>query len=61
MMEGVFDLMPSAKVSTEGFYRDEKTLQPVQYYVKLANNIQERTAYGHGNWWNEFFCRSFYC
>lgn len=44
MMDGVFDLIPSAKVSTVGFYRDEKTLQPVQYYVKLANNIQERTA-----------------
>lgn len=40
----MIDLIPSAKVSTVGFYRDEKTLQPVQYYVKLANNIQERTA-----------------
>ncbi len=44
MMDGVFDLIPSAKVSIVGFYRDEKTLQPVQYYVKLAKNIQQRTA-----------------
>ena len=44
MMDGCFDLIPSAKVSTVGFYRDETTLQPVQYYVKLAKNIEERTA-----------------
>lgn len=44
MMDGVFDLIPSAKVSIVGFYRDEESLQPVQYYVKLAKNIQQRTA-----------------
>jgi len=44
MMDGVFDLIPSAKVSIVGFYRDEETLQPVQYYVKLAKNIEQRTA-----------------
>lgn len=44
MMDGVFDLIPSAKVSIVGFYRDENTLQPVQYYVKLAKNIEQRTA-----------------
>ena len=44
MMDGVFDLVPSAKVSIVGFYRDEETLQPVQYYVKLAKNIEQRTA-----------------
>ncbi|MEN8200878.1 MAG: uracil phosphoribosyltransferase [Thermodesulfobacteriota bacterium] len=44
MMDGCFDLIPSAKVSIVGFYRDETTLQPVQYYVKLAKNIQQRTA-----------------
>ncbi len=44
MMDGVFDLIPSAKVSIVGFYRDEKTLLPVQYYVKLAKNIEQRTA-----------------
>ncbi len=44
MMDGVFDLIPSAKVSIVGFYRDETTLEPVQYYVKLAKNIEQRTA-----------------
>lgn len=44
MMDGVFDLIPSAKVSIVGFYRDETTMQPVQYYVKLAKNIEQRTA-----------------
>lgn len=44
MMDGVFDLIPSAKVSIVGFYRDEETLQAVQYYVKLAKNIEQRTA-----------------
>ncbi len=44
MMDGVFDLVPSAKVSIVGFYRDEETLLPVQYYVKLAKNIEQRTA-----------------
>ncbi len=44
MMDGCFDLIPSAKVSIVGFYRDESTLQPVQYYVKLAKNIEQRTA-----------------
>ncbi len=44
MMDGCFDLIPSAKESIVGFYRDEETLQPVQYYVKLAKNIDQRTA-----------------
>ena len=44
MMDGVFDLIPSAKVSIVGFYRDEETLLPVQYYVKLAKNIEQRSA-----------------
>jgi len=44
MMDGVFDMIPGAKASVVGFYRDEESLQPVQYYVKLANKIEERTA-----------------
>lgn len=44
MMDGVIDLIPSAKVSVVGFYRNEETLKPVQYYVKLASSIEERTA-----------------
>jgi len=44
MMDGVFDMIPGAKASVVGFYRDEETLEPVQYYVKLATKIKERTA-----------------
>ena len=44
MMDGVIDLIPSAKVSVVGFYRNEETLEPVKYYVKLTSSISERTA-----------------
>ncbi|MCK5695296.1 MAG: uracil phosphoribosyltransferase [Desulfobacula sp.] len=44
MLDGVFDLIPSAKVSVVGFYRNEETLKPVQYYVKTASSMKERTA-----------------
>ena len=44
MMDGVFDMIPGAKASVVGFYRNEETLEPVQYYVKLANKIEERIA-----------------
>ncbi len=44
MMDGVIDLIPSAKVSVVGYYRNEETLQPVEYYVKLAGGIEERVA-----------------
>ncbi len=35
MVEGFWELMPTAEVWHIGLYRDEKTLQPVQYYNKL--------------------------
>ncbi len=35
MVEGVWDLMPSAEVWHIGLYRDERTLKPVEYYNKL--------------------------
>ncbi len=44
MMNGVIDLIPSAKVSVVGYYRNEETLLPVEYYVKTANDIEERVA-----------------
>ncbi len=44
MMNGVIDLIPSAKVSVVGYYRNEETLLPVEYYVKTASNMEERTA-----------------
>ncbi len=44
MMNGVLDLIPSAKVSVVGLYRNEETLEPVRYYVKLTSQIKERTV-----------------
>lgn len=44
MMDGVLDMIPSARVSVVGFYRDEKTLQPVQYYVKTTSAMEARMA-----------------
>ncbi|MFP4517684.1 MAG: uracil phosphoribosyltransferase [Desulfovibrionales bacterium] len=44
MLDGVLDLIPTAKVSVVGLYRDEDSLQPVRYYVKLAKSIEIRQA-----------------
>ena len=44
MMPGVLNLIPSAKVSVVGLYRNEETLQPVRYYVKMTNAMAERIA-----------------
>lgn len=44
MMDGVLDMVPGAKVSVVGFYRNEETLAPVKYYVKLASDIKARMA-----------------
>jgi len=41
MVDGLLDLVPSARVGHVGLYRDEKTLQPVEYYVKLPQNLSE--------------------
>jgi len=39
MVEGILELLPSARVGHLGIYRDEKTLQPVTYYNKLPVDI----------------------
>lgn len=44
MLDGVIQLIPSAKISVVGLYRDEKTLEPVPYFEKFAGNIEEREA-----------------
>lgn len=44
MMDGVLDLIPSARVSVVGLYRDEETLEPVPYFEKLVKDIDERMA-----------------
>jgi uracil phosphoribosyltransferase len=44
MMDGVLDLIPGAKVSVVGLYRNEETLEPVTYFKKLAGKMEDRTA-----------------
>jgi uracil phosphoribosyltransferase len=42
MVDGMLKLIPAAKVGHVGLYRDPETLEPVEYYVKLPSDIQER-------------------
>lgn len=42
MVDGMLNLVPSAKVGHIGLYRDHETLQPVEYYNKLPQDIEER-------------------
>lgn len=42
MVEGIQNLMPSAKTGHIGIYRDHETLQPVEYLCKLPSNMQNR-------------------
>jgi uracil phosphoribosyltransferase len=44
MLDGVLELMPSAKISVVGLYRDEETLEPVTYFEKLTGDIDQRMA-----------------
>jgi uracil phosphoribosyltransferase len=44
MLDGVLELIPSAKISVVGLYRDEETLMPVTYFEKLTNDIDQRMA-----------------
>ncbi|PKP85347.1 MAG: uracil phosphoribosyltransferase [Alphaproteobacteria bacterium HGW-Alphaproteobacteria-2] len=42
LLDGVLELIPSARVGFVGLYRDEATLQPVQYYFKVPTELAER-------------------
>lgn len=44
MLDGVLELLPSARISVVGIYRDETTLQPVPYFQKLASELEQRLA-----------------
>lgn len=44
MLDGVLSLIPSAKVSVVGLYRDEESLEPVSYFEKFAGSLDERLA-----------------
>lgn len=42
MLDGVLELVPSARVGFVGLYRDEETLKPVQYYFKVPEGLKDR-------------------
>ncbi|QTN00865.1 uracil phosphoribosyltransferase [Sediminibacillus dalangtanensis] len=42
MVDGILRLIPAAKVGHVGLYRDPETLKPVEYYIKLPSDIEER-------------------
>ena len=45
MVDGMLNLIPAAKVGHIGMYRNEETLEPVEYYCKLPNDINEREVF----------------
>ncbi len=44
MLDGMLDLVPSARVGHVGLYRDPQTHTPVEYYLKLPDDVRERLA-----------------
>ena len=42
LLDGVLELIPGARVGFIGLYRDEKTLQPIQYYFKVPDALGDR-------------------
>ena len=44
MLDGILELVPAARVGFIGLYRDPETLQPVQYYNKLPDHMEDRLA-----------------
>ena len=44
MLDGVMNLIPNAKISVVGLYRNEETLQPVAYFDKVVKDVEQRTA-----------------
>ena len=44
LLDGILELIPAARVGFIGLYRDPETLQPVQYYCKLPDHLEERIS-----------------
>src|SRR5580698_6048368 len=42
LLDGILELVPSARVGHIGLYRDPRTLQAVEYYLKLPDDLPER-------------------
>ena len=55
MVDGIIKLIPAAKVGHVGLYRDPETLKPVEYYVKMPSDLEERECIVVdpmlSNWW----------
>lgn len=45
MADGILNLIPSAKVGHIGMYRDEETLEPVEYFYKLPHDAEDREIF----------------
>lgn len=45
MVDGMLSIIPSAKIGHIGLYRNEETLEPVEYYCKLPADIVERDVF----------------
>ena len=44
ILDGMLKILPSARVGHIGLYRDPKTLQPVEYFYKVPDNMGDRDA-----------------
>ncbi len=44
LLEGMLDLVPSARVAHVGLYRDHETLEAVEYYYKAPHNLEDRVV-----------------
>src|SRR5205807_7521854 len=44
ILDGMLDILPSARVGHIGLYRDPKTLEAVEYFYKVPDNMRDRDA-----------------
>ena len=42
LLDGILELIPAARVGFVGLYRDEETLEPVEYYCKVPDQLEDR-------------------
>lgn len=45
MVDGILKVIPNAKIGHIGLYRNEETLEPVEYYYKVPKHIEEKTVF----------------
>lgn len=44
MVDGIHKIIPNAKIGHIGLYRDEKTMEPIEYFTKLPSNLSDATV-----------------